>query len=251
MSVPVNTQPRSTPLRLFFFCWVCYTVAISTVFQAYLTTFLIEPGYEEPMRNIDEMLKFNKKVGLFRSHYSFFNLTSDLLHSAIVTNAVQCPDELTCFTWAALYHNVSVLIKVLDLETYRAMGNWTDANKRPLLCELDDGVFRTLNYAFMVKKGFPLFKLIDNILSHIFEGGIFIHIKKRSFDKLKIESKLDVPTFDDTYYAINFSHLQTAFYLLILGYVFAGACFATEVMCHYYNSKGRGTKVTNFRPGQT
>jgi len=32
LSVSVNTQPRSAPLRLFFFCWVCYSVAISTVF---------------------------------------------------------------------------------------------------------------------------------------------------------------------------------------------------------------------------
>ena len=44
LSVSVNTQPRSAPLRLFFLCSVCYSVAISTVFQAYLTTFLIEPG---------------------------------------------------------------------------------------------------------------------------------------------------------------------------------------------------------------
>jgi beta-lactamase regulating signal transducer with metallopeptidase domain len=36
LSVSVNTQPRSTPLRLFFFCWVCYSVAISTVFRVYL-----------------------------------------------------------------------------------------------------------------------------------------------------------------------------------------------------------------------
>jgi hypothetical protein len=45
LSVSVNKQPRSAPLRLFFFCWVCYSVAISTVFQAYFTTFLIEPEY--------------------------------------------------------------------------------------------------------------------------------------------------------------------------------------------------------------
>ena len=36
LSVSVNTKPRSAPLRLFFFCWDCYSVAISTVFQAYL-----------------------------------------------------------------------------------------------------------------------------------------------------------------------------------------------------------------------
>ena len=34
LSLSASTQPRSAPLRLFFFCWVCYSVAISTVFQA-------------------------------------------------------------------------------------------------------------------------------------------------------------------------------------------------------------------------
>jgi len=40
------------------------SVAISTVFQAYLTTFLIEPGFEEPIRTIEEMLKSPKKIRL-------------------------------------------------------------------------------------------------------------------------------------------------------------------------------------------
>jgi hypothetical protein len=51
LSVSVSSQPRTSPLRVFFFCWVCYSVAISTVFQAYVTTYLIEPGYEEKNQN--------------------------------------------------------------------------------------------------------------------------------------------------------------------------------------------------------
>jgi len=34
LSVSVNIQPRCAPLRLFFFCWMCYCVAISTEIQA-------------------------------------------------------------------------------------------------------------------------------------------------------------------------------------------------------------------------
>jgi hypothetical protein len=63
--VPVNTQPRSAPLRLFFFCWVCYSFAISTVFQAYFTTFLIETGYEEPIKTVEQMLASDMKFGFF------------------------------------------------------------------------------------------------------------------------------------------------------------------------------------------
>jgi hypothetical protein len=108
------------------------------------------------------------------------------------------------------------------------------------ITNLYDGGFRTLEITMMVQKGLSFFKFIDDALGHIVEGGIFMHIKKRSFDKLKLESKLDVPTFADTYYAINIGHLQTAFYLLVLGYVLAVVCFATEIMWHRYRSKGRG-----------
>jgi hypothetical protein len=72
-----------------------------------------------------------------------------------------------------------------------------------------------------------------------------LHIKKGSFEKLKVESGFDIPTFDDTYYAISIRHLQTAFYILILGYVMAVVCFVTEII--WYMSKGceRSTSVTD------
>ena len=251
LSVSVNTQPRSAPLRLFFFCWVCYSVAISTVFKAYLTTFLIEPGYEEPIRTVEEMLKSKKMFGLAGRYNLLFTNTSDPVYSAIVKDAVQCPDESTCFIWAAVYHNISTLIKDLDVETYRAMGNWTDENNRPLLCEMEGGFVRTFNILLAVQKGFPFFEFVSDVFGHIIEGGIFMHIKKRNFDKVKIESKLDVPTFHDTYYAINIRQLQTAFYLLFLGYVSAVACFMTEIMWHYYRSKGHGPTVTTLCHGRT
>jgi hypothetical protein len=153
----------------------------------------------------------------------FFPSASDPVYSAIVKDALQCPDEPTCFIWAAVYHNISTVIRVLDMEIYRARGDWTDESNRHLLCEFKGGVFRTLEHVMMFKKGTPFFEFIDDVLGHKVEVGIFMHIKKRSFDKLKIESKLDVPTFDDTYCAVSIRHLQTAFYLLFLG-LCIGSC---------------------------
>jgi hypothetical protein len=127
---------------------------------------------------------------------------------------------------------------------YRAMGILIDENNRPLLCELKNGAVTTVDFAMRVWKGAPLFTLIDDVLGHIFEGGIFTHIKGWSFDKLKMESKFDIPTFGDTYNAISIGHLQTAFFLLMLGYVLAVVCFVTEIMWHGYRSKGRGPTRT-------
>jgi len=54
--------------------------------------------------------------------YLFTNAL-DPLYSAIFKDAVQCPDEPTCFIWAAVCHNISTVIKDLDMKIYRDRGN--------------------------------------------------------------------------------------------------------------------------------
>ena len=131
------------------------------------------------------------------------------------------------------------------MEIYRARGDWTDENNKPVLCEIEGGIVTTLDLAIEVTKGFPFFEFINDVLGHIIEGGIFMHLKNRSFDKFDIESKFDIPTFADTYCAINIRNLQTAFYLLMLGYVLAGGCFVTEIMWHQYRSERLGPTGTS------
>jgi len=159
LSVSVNTQPRSAPLRLFFFCWVCYSVAISTVFQAYLTTFTVEPGYVEPIRSVEQMLQSEMKFGFFNQFKMLFTDTSDPVDSAIVKNALECRHVATCFTWANVYHNISTILLDLLLEIDRGRRKLTDENNRPTLCELKNGVVRILNLAILVSKEAPFLKL--------------------------------------------------------------------------------------------
>jgi hypothetical protein len=78
-----------------------------------------------------------------------------------------------------------------------------------------------------------------------------MQIKKGVFDKQKTESMFNSPTFADTYSAISISHLQTAFNLLMIGYVLAVACFVTEIMWHLYRSKGRGPTSTSVTDTHT
>jgi hypothetical protein len=49
-------------------------------------------------------------------------------YSDPVDSALHYPDNPTCFTWAAVYHNISTVIENLDIEIYRPMGDWTDEN---------------------------------------------------------------------------------------------------------------------------
>jgi hypothetical protein len=251
LSVSVSTQPRTEPLRLFFFCWLCYSVAISTVFQANLTTFLIEPGYEEPIRTLEDMLISDMKFGYIYRYETFFNNNSDHIASVILKDAVLCPTYETCLKWAVEYNNISTILNDFTKAVWRIAGNWTDENDRPLACELEYGDVLTSGFSCYISGQNTFLGFINDVIDHIDEGGIFTQIMNRGLNKTKTNSKLNSPTPADTYSALSISQLQTVFYLLMMGYVLAVDCFVTEIMWHRFMSKGRGPTCTSFCHGQT
>jgi hypothetical protein len=232
LSVSVNTQPRSAPLRLFFLCWLCYSVAISTVFLAYLTTFLIEPGYEETIRTVEQMVTSDMKFGFIDEYEAFFNNVTDPVESVILNKYVKCPYLGACLNWAAVYQNISIVSGNWNVGILRDMVKLSDESNRPLLCELEDGGVENLDLVILVLRGCPLLELINDIIQHMTEASILTHIKKRDFPKEKILLMLDAFKFDDTYTVFGIRQLQTAFYLLMMGYVLAFICFVTEIMWH-------------------
>ena len=182
------------------------------------------------------MLNSEKKFGFMGTNKNLFPDISDPVDSAIVKDAVECPDEYTCFIWAAKFRNISTILNDWSMGTFRGEKNWTDENYRPLLCELEDGAVRTFDFSILVKKRSPFFEFLNDIISHLMEGGIVMHIKKRGLEKAKIQTEFNFPISDDNYFVFGVIHMQTAFYLLILGYVLAVACFLTEIMWHRYRS---------------
>jgi hypothetical protein len=183
------------------------------------------------------MLISDMKFGFIDEFEAFFNDVPDSADAAILNRSVRCPDRGTSFNWAAVYQNMSFVLENLNIEICRHLGNLRDQNKRPLLCKLEGGGVTNLDMVLLVYRGSPLLELINDIIDLMVESGIISHIKKRDFHKEKILSMTDAFVFDDTYTAFGVRHLQTAFYLLMLGYVLAIVCFVTEIMCHRYRAK--------------
>jgi hypothetical protein len=216
---------------------VCYSVAISTVFQAYLTTFLIEPGYVEPIKTVEQMLASDMKFGFYEQLEVFFEKVPGSVDSYILNNSLKGTHVGPLFNWAAFYQNMSILFEHLNIEICRDLGKLRDENKRPLLFELEDGGVTRVEMLLLVYRGNPLLELINNVIDRMVEAGIVLHIKKMEFHKERILSIPDILGPHDTYSAFGVSHLQTAFYLLMLGYLLAIACFVTEIVWHRYRSK--------------
>jgi hypothetical protein len=191
------------------------------------------------------------KFGFFEYYDKFFTDTSDSTDRAILKNAIRCPTYDTCSNWTIYYHNISTILNVFDKVRMYAAGKWTDEENRPIACEIEGGGVETSGVAFWVSRGSPLLEFVNDAIDHINEGGIFSQIMNLGRYKFILKSKFVSPTFEDTYYDVNVSHLQTAFYLLLLGYGLAVVCFVSEIMWHRYRCKGRGPTSTSVTDRHT
>jgi hypothetical protein len=52
-----------------------------------------------------------------------------------------------------VYRNFSTILEDITVQNFSAIGKWSNENKKPLLCALEDGVVRTYGYVFLVRNG--------------------------------------------------------------------------------------------------
>jgi hypothetical protein len=108
MGVPATNTPNTWKFRFIFLVYVCYCFAMSTVFQAFFTSFLVEPGYGKRFESFDDLLHsslaygYNEilEIGMattsydehLRFHYSRNHDCNDLEECTrqIVNNAQMC-----------------------------------------------------------------------------------------------------------------------------------------------------------------
>jgi hypothetical protein len=135
----------------------------------------------EPIKTVEQMLTYDMKFGFYDQLRVFFENVPDSVDSAILIKSVQGPDIGRFFNWAVVYQNMSIVLGNLNIEIYRDMGKVRDENKRPLLCELENGGVKGVEMVLLVYRGNPLLELINNVIDRMVEVGIVLHIKKRDF----------------------------------------------------------------------
>ena len=108
LGVPVSKMPRTTSLRLLFLAWMCFSLAFSTVLQAFLTTFLIDSGYKTPIQNMDELFASDIKLSFPEQNNIFFQDGDQTEISKIKSNLAKCKIGWECLYWALYHKNVSI-----------------------------------------------------------------------------------------------------------------------------------------------
>jgi len=228
LSVSVPAMPRTWPLRCFFMSWICYSLAVGTVFQTYLTSFLIDPGIMPHPRNLEELARSDMKLGFAYKDEVFYQDRTDSQARHILAKKVECSASDTCYIWAKEYKNLSILTSDLlyKFQSSKIPSYNTSSNS---LCQIEDGVVERGQIVMVLPKGSALLDRINDIIFHVVEAGVFGEWVKMTDHMQMVKEKAFFPGgLSDEYYKLSLEHLQSAFYLLLFGHCLSFVIFVTE-----------------------
>ena len=243
VGVSVPQQPTTSCLRVFFLQYVCFCFAISTVFQAFFVSYLVEPNYEKKLDTLEDLLNSD----LFYGYHSAINYAQrSLSYPEFVTFLElkrlkeDCRDPRKCVERMITKRDIATIISPF-FATYvaREMGT-VDVGK--VICFLDDDFLsggRTITF----KKGNPLLDRFNIVMRRYLEAGLL----ERHWTELQHRASLKgadrfTEAAGDKFFAFSLSHLMPAFVVLLVGTVLSSVVFLAEVIVNCL-CKGRRKEI--------
>jgi len=243
LAVSVSPMPRTSSVRAFFASWVCYCLAITTIFDAFLITYLIDPGLQHQINSFEEIVASGNDFGYHLAIGAIVGESDD----NIMKQGIRCDhnDTRPCLAWVAYHNNFSLLSSTTFMD-YTLTRWYLDENGKPLICQAGD-TFYGANYATYLKKGSPLLSHFNRVITLHIEAGFLSRILKQGMDLQRIQAAArarDVPV--GKYYNLSMEHLQSAFLICVGGLTLSCTAFAGELLCRQFSIRqNRRCKVTH------
>jgi hypothetical protein len=246
LGLSVPQLPRTCRPRVFLLMLVFYSLAISTVFQALFTAFLVEPGFQK--QALQDMVYSGTKC-----LFALFDAASWCHNETICFRCSPCNDTLTCFGNFLESSNYAVLANELNMEVMLPY-----LSKNYLVCSTTDKPVHVI-YAMLVSKRSSAISIINNKILRMIEVGIINKLKTESVIHIRhiirtqrhnflaelkspnLEAWLDekAPSSyksESEYFIFTLSHLKVAFCLLLIGHGISSAVLLAEILTHRRHS---------------
>jgi len=231
MGVAVPQQPRTSTLRVFFFLYVCFCFAISTVFQAFFVSYLVEPIYEKKLDNLDDLMESEVIYGSYSSlNFVLYQLSYPDLVKFVEHKSLQedCSDIRKCVERMITKRDIAIITAPI-FATYVATDLGTvDVGK--LICPLDETVM-PVGLIVLFKKGNPLLVRFNILMRRYLESGFLEILWKELQHRTSLRARgIFGEAVTDMYFAFSLSHLKPAFVALIVGTILSSVVFIVELI---------------------
>jgi len=216
LGVGVHKKPLSQPLRGLFFLWLTYSLAINTVFQAYVTTYIVDPGHRYQIDSEDEIMESGLEVYVIDFLYEL--LGDDLQKRS--KSWRKCGNAYDCLTTASASPGVVMLAGKVFAE-YKS---------KELNCAFNyhESSSDLLNFhtVMVLKKGSPYLERINSVIRRLVEGGY----PGKFFKDLTKEKSLRCLSGLEQYVPMSLDQLQSAFVVMLVGLSISLLLFFGELM---------------------
>jgi hypothetical protein len=205
---------------------------MSTVFQAFFTSFLVSPGYGKEITSFHELMHSDLRYGAFSNYEKLLALATVVEHEKLEKKKFNCLRTMLCLRRLFTEGGITTLATRNDAEYAYPFKTNAIVGKKSL-CSVEKDLY--LFYSVMsLKKGFPLLHRFNVVMRRCLESGLVdkywseFNFVRQLKDDLKPEENYCAQC-DDKYFVFSLSHLRAAFIVLGFGYLLCVLVFLVEL----------------------
>ncbi|PSN51527.1 Ionotropic receptor 693 [Blattella germanica] len=227
--VSTDNGPTCFKLRIITTAWVWFCFIISTVFQAFFTSFLIDPGMKITISNMEELKKTNIIRAATLVEYSWLLgiLEENDILSIVHTH---CSFE-DCCNFYINNNNISFIAEDSSMNLVCGLYGYQ-------CCVIDEFTV-PVYYSFLVLRNSYFVKIISDYVLRITESGFpdqivryysgnLVSNSHKTKTSVLSKSVSTIVQVADDYFPFTLQHLKVAFYLLLIGYLASTITFVWE-----------------------
>ena len=239
-----NDPPELASIRIVFFSWVLYCWAVNTVYQTYLVTFLVDPGFEHQLSSEEEIFQSDIDLGTVES---LTTCCIPNLERYPKSRTFNCSDYEKCLNRTVQTSDVAFTF-VQHYMDHVIRTRYIGDNGKPLICSFPEYIsFQPVVLCF--NKGSLYLERFDRVIGGILEAGML----NQWYDSLKYTSTL--ATFstlkhveNEEYIKLTVEHLESAFIFLFFGCLISTLTFIVEVGLNRKNNMKTNKKPNSKSP---
>jgi hypothetical protein len=210
---------------------VFYCFAVTTVFQAFFISYLVEPGYEKRINTFDEITDSGLLYG-FNHASELAVATMDFTKQNNFTHErrVDCVHLEQCMKRMMISRDITTVNGPVYANYIASALGAGDTSH--VMCSVEENIFY-ISIAALILNGSPLLDGLNSFLRRCSEGGLVdrywaeINLNARLQPKDKILDEASV-----LYFVFSISHLRIAFGIYVLGCALNFLVFICEII-HY------------------
>jgi hypothetical protein len=227
LGVSVPQMPRTTVVRVLFLLWLFYSLHINIAYVSFLTTFMINPGSEHQIQNLEELANSGLKYGYHEGYDTHFNDTTDATSENILRHRTRCGINVNNCLERLTKRGDLAMLAATDIVEYTAACRNLQNPGKSVFYTFQSG-FLSSNYVMYLTKGSPLLDRINNITMHATEAGLVEHWWTEMIYSCTLKIYVEI---EEEFSTLTTSHLQSAFVLLFLGVGLSFSAFVAELIC--------------------